>query len=238
MTLPQCRAELTIYRASVRSHRRIPNPIVRGLQLGLGTLLVKKGVQLLNSDSDWSRRFLGWDGYLLAGSCFIYALLFYRSRRVPVALVLFAFGLVVAIVRNATTDDTILEVTPADELANATAHFSTKVAACAGGANPPVQEFGIHWPTASDWATGFVHMAIPQIPLTTMNSVIAVCKLSDDLFPDMDDKHKATPRRVSYCRLCVLQSAEVARYERPICHARLSHAPLQTTASRAEDDTG
>ena len=180
-------------RVCVTLCRRIPNAIVRGLQLGLGTLLVKKGVQLLNRDADWSHRFLGWDGYLLAGSCFIYALLFYRSRRVPVALVLFAFGLAVAVVRNSATDDT--ELTSADNVANVS--LSETVATCGGGANAPIQDFGFYWPTASDWATGFVHMAIPQIPLTTMNSVIAVCKLSDDLFPDMDDKHKATPRRVS-----------------------------------------
>ena len=175
----------------VTLRRRIPNPIVRGLQLGLGTLLVKKGVQLLNHDADWSRRFLGWDGYLLAGICFIYALLFYRSRRVPVALVLFAFGLVVAIVRNGAGD---IELTLPE---SANVSLAEPVSTCGGGATAPIQDFGIHWPTASDWTTGFVHMAIPQIPLTTMNSVIAVCKLSDDLFPDMDDKHKATPRRVS-----------------------------------------
>lgn len=183
-------------------HRRIPNAIVRGLQLGLGTLLVKKGVQLLNRDSDWSQRLIGWDGHLLAGICFIYALLFYRSRRVPVALVLFAFGLVVAVVRSTTTDDTILDITSSDGLAsNATAQLSQAGAACGGGAGTATHSFGIHWPTLADWGTGFVHMAIPQIPLTTMNSVIAVCKLSDDLFPNMDDKHKATPRRVSFCSL-------------------------------------
>jgi hypothetical protein len=151
-------------------------------------------VQLLNQDKDWSQRFLGWDGYLLAWGCFIYALLFYRSRRVPVALVLFAFGLVVAIVRNSATDVTVLDVAAH---ANGTVQLSDTVSACGGGANRPIQGFGIHWPTTADWATGFVHMAIPQIPLTTMNSVIAVCKLSDDLFPNMDEKHKATPRRVS-----------------------------------------
>ena len=45
------------------------------------------------------------------------------------------------------------------------------------------QDFGIHFPSAEDWGTGFVHMAIPQIPLTTLNSVIAVCKLSDCIGP-------------------------------------------------------
>lgn len=36
----------------------------------------------------------------------------------------------------------------------------------------------------TDWKTGFVRGAIPQIPLSVLNSVIAVCKLSSDLFPD------------------------------------------------------
>ena len=31
--------------------------------------------------------------------------------------------------------------------------------------------------------TGIVSTAIPQLPLTTLNSVVAVCQLSADLFP-------------------------------------------------------
>lgn len=34
------------------------------------------------------------------------------------------------------------------------------------------------------WRDGFVKGAIPQLPLTLLNSVIAVCKLSKDLFPE------------------------------------------------------
>ncbi|CAI0414833.1 unnamed protein product [Linum tenue] len=33
------------------------------------------------------------------------------------------------------------------------------------------------------WKTGFVKGTIPQLPLSVLNSVIAVCKLSNDLFP-------------------------------------------------------
>ena len=79
---------------------------------------------------------------------------------------------------------------------NGTAMATAAAAACGGGAKA-IQSFGLHWPTWDDWGKGFIHMAIPQIPLTTMNSVIAVCKLSDDLFPNTDEKHKATPRRVA-----------------------------------------
>ncbi|KAF3323105.1 hypothetical protein FCM35_KLT13094 [Carex littledalei] len=34
------------------------------------------------------------------------------------------------------------------------------------------------------WKDGFIKGAIPQLPLTLLNSVIAVCKLSKDLFPE------------------------------------------------------
>ena len=40
--------------------------------------------------------------------------------------------------------------------------------------------------TWEDWKIGFVRAAIPQIPLSILNSVIAVCKLSGDLFPDRE----------------------------------------------------
>eukprot|EP00854_Cymbomonas_tetramitiformis_P009343 gene9343-biopygen9532 len=37
--------------------------------------------------------------------------------------------------------------------------------------------------TAADWQQGVLRAAIPQLPLTCLNSVIAVCALSDELFP-------------------------------------------------------
>lgn len=40
--------------------------------------------------------------------------------------------------------------------------------------------------TWEDWKIGFLKGAVPQIPLSILNSVIAVCKLSGDLFPDRE----------------------------------------------------
>lgn len=48
--------------------------------------------------------------------------------------------------------------------------------------------------TWEDWKIGFVRAAIPQIPLSVLNSVIAVCKLSNDLF---DKELSATTVSVS-----------------------------------------
>ena len=36
------------------------------------------------------------------------------------------------------------------------------------------------------WKEGFIKGAIPQLPLSILNSVVAVCKLSSDLFPGRD----------------------------------------------------
>jgi MFS superfamily sulfate permease-like transporter len=36
------------------------------------------------------------------------------------------------------------------------------------------------------WKQGFIKGTIPQLPLSVLNSVIAVCKLSSDLFPGKD----------------------------------------------------
>jgi MFS superfamily sulfate permease-like transporter len=38
-------------------------------------------------------------------------------------------------------------------------------------------------PTAAEWQTGLLRGTLPQLPLTLLNSVIAVCALSADLYP-------------------------------------------------------
>jgi hypothetical protein len=41
--------------------------------------------------------------------------------------------------------------------------------------------------TAMDWWNGFLQGALPQLPLTTLNSVISVCCLAHTLYPDKRD---------------------------------------------------
>ncbi|KAJ7538382.1 hypothetical protein O6H91_11G045900 [Diphasiastrum complanatum] len=48
--------------------------------------------------------------------------------------------------------------------------------------------------TSRDWKIGFIRAAVPQLPLSILNSVVAVCKLSKDLFPS---KVQVSPVRVS-----------------------------------------
>ena len=106
------------------------------------------------------------DSYLTGLLSALLVLLLFFSRRVPAALALFLVGLAMAI------------------------WSQPSVVATLG--------FGVTLPTWTppaweDFVTAFPKAALPQIPLTTLNSVIAVCALSADLFPD----RRAEPRKVA-----------------------------------------
>jgi MFS superfamily sulfate permease-like transporter len=97
---------------------------------------------------------------------FALVLIFAASRKVPSALILFVAGLGLALASHPNTFSEIRL-----------------------GWNFP------HWVplTWNDFRESFFRAALPQIPLTTLNSVIAVCALSVDLFPN----HPARPRKVA-----------------------------------------
>lgn len=67
--------------------------------------------------------------------------------------------------------------------------------------------------TADDWATGIVKAGLPQLPLTTLNSVVAVCALSKELFPD----RPAAPTRVA-TSVGAMNLAGAAIGVMPCCH--------------------
>ena len=113
-------------------------------------------------------------------------LLLLHSKHVPAALVLFLGGLVLALVS------------------------APGLAARVGlGFTLP------HWspPAWSDFTSSFTRAALPQIPLTTFNSVIAVCALSLDLFPG----HAARPRRVA-CSVGLMNLVGGWFGAMPMCH--------------------
>jgi MFS superfamily sulfate permease-like transporter len=97
---------------------------------------------------------------------FAFILFFASSRKMPSALVLFVAGLVLAAAANP------------DIFSTLRLGFSLP-----------------HWVplTWEDFRSSFFRAALPQIPLTMLNSVVAVCALSVDLFPD----HPARPRKVA-----------------------------------------
>ena len=85
------------------------------------------------------------------------ALLLMNARRVPVALGMFSIGAVIMFINLPTGT-----------------HFF----------QPGSIQLSVIVPNITQWEQGFLRGALPQAPLTLLNSVIAVCALSGDLFPE------------------------------------------------------
>ncbi len=99
----------------------------------------------------------GVSGYWLAGAAFTVVVLLLGSRRLPAALPVVALGLVYAAFR----------LDPDSVAASVGLHLPST-----------------HIPRLADIATGFVLLALPQIPLSLGNSVLATHQLAKDLFPE------------------------------------------------------
>jgi MFS superfamily sulfate permease-like transporter len=108
----------------------------------------------------------GPDSYATGVVSTIVVLALLSSRSVPSALVLFAAGIALAAWETPESARSL--------------HLGLWLP----GWSPPA------W---SDFVRAFPKAALPQIPLTTLNSVVAVCALSVDLFPG----RPAAPRRVA-----------------------------------------
>jgi MFS superfamily sulfate permease-like transporter len=108
----------------------------------------------------------GMDSISIGIAGFALVLIFTSSRKMPSALILFVVGLILAVVQHP------------EVISKVRLGFSLP-----------------HWVPLSwqDFRISFFKAALPQIPLTTLNSVIAVCALSVDLFP----AHPAPPRKVA-----------------------------------------
>jgi len=113
-----------------------------------------------------TRLVLGPDSYATGALSALLVLGLFFSRRVPAALLLFAGGIALALWKQP-------EVVRSLTFGSSLFHFVP---------------LGWH-----DFTSSFARAALPQIPLTTLNSVIAVCALSADLFPE----RRASPRRVA-----------------------------------------
>ncbi len=96
-------------------------------------------------------------GYVLAAIAFLLIILFIDNKQYPASLLVIGMGIVYAILFN--TDFSILP--------------------SALSVNLPQ----FHLPSIDDVAKGFVLLALPQIPLSLGNSIMATKQVSDDLFP-------------------------------------------------------
>ncbi|MFN3323240.1 MAG: putative sulfate/molybdate transporter [Bryobacteraceae bacterium] len=100
----------------------------------------------------------GATGLWLAGAGFTLAVFLIGRRRVPAAVILVLLGVAYAFA------------------------FKLDAGAMAGAAGIHLPKW--HQPTFADIWSGFLVLALPQIPLSIANSVLATRQLAEDLFPE------------------------------------------------------
>ncbi|CZT10143.1 related to sulfate transporter [Rhynchosporium agropyri] len=136
--------------------RVIPTPVVKGIQVGAGlSLVLSAGSSLLQP--------LGWttpnaeDNFLWALFAFIALLGTQKMQSVPYSLLMFLLGSVLALFTAGSHNLPSLKLW----------HPTTFV------------------PTLTAFKTGALNAGLGQVPLTTLNSVIAVTYLAADLLPQV-----------------------------------------------------
>ncbi|KAK1940169.1 Molybdate transporter 1 [Phytophthora citrophthora] len=151
----------------------VPVAIVRGIQLGVGINLVGKGFKsacVSNIQIIWFGLDSIFVSLLLGALCIV----FIRNKKVPMALLLFIYGMIVAVYQY---------IRLREELHLPALAFGPKFVA-------PVV------PSAHDFGEAFAYLVLPQLPLTLLNSVVALESLAAELFPTHDKP--AGVRRVCF----------------------------------------
>lgn len=97
-------------------------------------------------------------GYALAAVSFVLVVIFIDNKRLPISFVIILLGMIYAFAFK--VDFSIIQNS--------------------FGINLPV----LYTPTIDDIAAGFVLLALPQIPLSLGNSIIATKQVAHDLFPE------------------------------------------------------
>ncbi|MFQ6105905.1 MAG: putative sulfate/molybdate transporter, partial [Candidatus Hydrothermarchaeaceae archaeon] len=140
--------------------RFFTKPIVRGIQLGLGLILINKAVAFIEKDELFIN---GTPSYLGAvsvntlvgviGALIVLVLL--TSRRLPAAIAVLVFGLAVGILTGALSG----------------VNFS-----------PGYEPLHLMMPNSAILLNALVLLVIPQIPLTIGNAVMGTCDAANTLF--------------------------------------------------------
>ncbi|KAG0362351.1 hypothetical protein BC939DRAFT_450238 [Gamsiella multidivaricata] len=143
--------------------RYTPMAVIRGIQLGTAVSFAGKAADLVKQAKTFGGD--GWDwanNYEWAIVAFIIVFMFYyRAKRIPTAMILFAIGLIIAFIKLYTNP-------PAKAVYPKIGVYTVSVTV----------------PTAEEFKHGFLSAGLGQIPLTALNSVIALAALAQDLFPE------------------------------------------------------
>ena len=164
----------------------IPKPVIRGVQLSTGVLLVSQGVRLMLGTSKFQVlrqaaepylrvQELGWlpIGLIIGLALGVLTLFLLENRRLPAALVVVGAGSLLGMA---------LGTREGLEQMQFGVYF------------PKLFPFGL--PAGADFSFALLVLVLPQIPMTLGNAVIANADLSVQYFPQYG-------RRVTYRALCI-----------------------------------
>jgi SulP family sulfate permease len=182
-----------------------PKPVIRGVQLSTGVLLVSQGVKMMLGSSQFqvirraaepylSLQHLGPlpIGILIGVVLGFLTLLLLDNRKLPAALVVVFIGLILGLIlgTHEGLDKLVLGINI-----------------------PRLLPSGI--PPWADFATALFVLAIPQLPMTIGNSVIATGDLAKEYFGE-------SSKKVTYPALCMsLATANIMSFffgGMPMCH--------------------
>jgi SulP family sulfate permease len=166
--------------------RYIPKPVIRGVQLSTGVLLVSQGVRLMLGTSRFqelsqaaepymSVQKMGWlpIGLIIGLVLGLLTLLLLENKRLPAALIVVGAGSLCGIVLGTREGLDQMQI---------------------GVYLPKLLPYGL--PSSADFSFALLVLVLPQIPMTLGNAVIANADLSIQYFPQ-------TGRRVTYRALCI-----------------------------------
>ncbi|KAI0102062.1 hypothetical protein GGR51DRAFT_528468 [Nemania sp. FL0031] len=134
----------------------IPIPVIKGIQFGAGlSLIISAGSSLLQTLRPTWDQPL--DNRVWVFAAFLLLILTQRRTRFPFALIIFVAGVTIALVRIAISPEMSM----------------------------PQLHIWKPYVVLPKWSAEAIGMGVAQLPLTTLNSVIAVSALASDLLPNL-----------------------------------------------------
>ena len=185
--------------------RFISKPVVRGVQLSTGTLLMVGGVKLMLGTSRLQilnqapepyliAQNIGWVpiGIVIGIAGCLLTLLLLDNRTLPAAIVIVFGGLILGLILGTR-----------EGLADLRTGFNL----------PGILPYG--WPTSADFTFALLALVLPQIPMTLGNAVIAYADLSEEYFGEQSNKITYKATCISMALANFLSSAIGGM---PLCH--------------------
>jgi len=185
--------------------RCIPKPVVRGVQLSTGALLMVGGVKLMLGTSTLqilkqttepylTIQSIGWIpiGILIGIIGGVLTLLLLENKKLPAAMIVVFGGLILGLAFG--TGDGL---------------DSLKI-----GINlPGFLPYG--WPTTADFTFALLALVLPQIPMTLGNAVMAYADLSEEYF---GEKSKKVTDKATCISMALANFLSSAIGGMPLCH--------------------